>query len=265
MFHELRNTARVFNNLGIELPAESRDALALADAINAATQTNAATDLNQSIIDGNTTAENIGHKLQETALALVVAERIQEAAHATQDAVYRAFNTGIRDNADTLVKALRKPFDAAAHIITEAGRRFAPDANAGTVLAAGVEAAKAWEQLTEARNTMAQIRNARTIISDAQRDNTPNHLLYIAPTTDLGRIYQAEALFTRAGDAMHQLTHAGFTLRLNTAAEAKAMVDKAKTTAQRAAEQAAAAARAAREADPHSEVAIRRAIDKANA
>jgi len=265
MFYELRNATRVFAGLNIELPKESQAAAVLADAILNATTETAGADLNASILDGTTTIENIGDKLRETALAMLAAERIPAAAQATQGAVNGAFFAAIRANADSLIKALRKPFDQAARTITEAGRHFAPDANAGTILAAGVEAAAAWEQLDAARNLMAQIRNARVIIAEAERDNTPSHLLYIAPITDLGRIHLAEALYSSTGDALHRLTHEGFTLRLNTAAEAKAMVEAAKTTAQRATEQAQAAANAARLADSNSEVAIRRAMDKANA
>jgi len=265
MFYEIRNITRVFGNLGIELPKESQDAAALADAILNATTETAGADLNASILDGTTTIDNIGDKLRETAVAMLAAERIPAAAHATQSAVNGAFFTGIRTNADSLIKALRKPFDTAAKTITEAGRHFSPDANAGTVLAAGPAAAQAWEDLTAARNTATQVRNARVIIADAERDNTPNYLHYIAPVTDLGRIQLAEALWHSTGDALHHLTHEGFTLRLNTAAEAQSMVNTAKTTAQRAAEQADAAARAARLADTSSEVAIRKAMDAAAA
>lgn len=112
---------------------------------------------------------------------------------------------------------------------------------------------------------MAQIRNARVIIAEAERDNTAPHLHYIAPVTDLGMIHIAEAIWHSTGDALHRLTHEGFTLRLNTAAEAQAMVNAAKTTAQRAAERAQAAANAARLADTSSEPAIRRAMDAAAA
>ncbi|MCA4132967.1 hypothetical protein [Arthrobacter sp. M4] len=263
MFHEIRNVSRTFNNLGVNLPAESANALELADAILESTTESAGAALNQSIIDGETTIKNIADKLRETALAMLIAERIPQAAHATQDAVNRAFFAGIRNNADDLVKALRTPFDKAAATITQAGRHFAPNANPGTVLAAGADAAKAWENLDAARNTMIQIRNARTMIADAERDNIPKYLHYIEPTNDLARINHAEALFQSMGDPFHQLTYAGHKLRLNTAAEAKAMLTKATSAAHGAAQKAEDAARAARIADPHSEVNIRKALASA--
>ena len=76
MFYEIRNITRVFAGLGIELPKESQDAAALAEAILNATHEPAGADLNASILDGTTTIDNIADKLRETAVAMLAAERI---------------------------------------------------------------------------------------------------------------------------------------------------------------------------------------------
>lgn len=260
MFYNLRSTARTFTNLGIELPEPCTRALALADAISDATTTTAAADLADGITGGNVTPANVVKKLREAAQAMLIAERLPQAAQATESALTAAFHTGIRDNADQLVEQLREPFEAAAATITAAGRHFEPEANAATVLAAGVEAAAAWQDLTEARNTLAQIRNARTIIADIQRDNTHPALFYVAGPLTANGVWEVKNNWGGTGDFYHQLTHQGYTLSLNTCEDAQAIQQAAYTAEERQAAGTEAAARARREADPDSEPAIRKAM-----
>jgi len=260
MFYSIRSTARTFTNLGVELPAACTQALELADAITEATTTTAAADLNQGITDGTVTPANVVKKLREAAQAMLIAERLPQAAQATESALTLAFNQGIRANADDIIEQLREPFNAAAATITTAGRHFHPEANAATVLAAGVEAATAWQDLTEARNTLAQIRNARTILADLERDHTNPALFYVAGPLSTQDVWNVQSNWGGAGDFFHQVTHEGYSLSLNTSEEAQAIERAAQTAAEREAADKAAAARNKREADPHSEPAIRKAM-----
>lgn len=260
MFYNLRSTARTFTNLGIELPEPCTKALALADAITEATTTTAVADLNTGILDGDVTPANVVKKLQDAATATLVAERLPVAAQATESALTGVFHKGIRDAADDLIEQLREPFDAAAATVTAAGRHFEPEANAATVLSAGVEAAAAWQDLTEARNTLAQVRNARTIIADIQRDTTHPALFYVAGPLTANDVWEVKHNWGGTGDFYHQLTHQGYTLALNTSEEAKAIQYAAYSAAEREAADGEATARAIREADQNSEPAIRAAM-----
>lgn len=266
MFYNLHSTARTFTNLGIELPKACTQALELADAITEATTTTAAAELNNGITDGSITPANVVKKLREAAQAMLIAERLPQAAQATESALTAAFNAGIRDNAEDLIDQLSEPFNTAAATVTTAGRHFQPEANAATVLAAGVEAAAAWQDLTEARSTLAQIRNARAIIADLERDNTHPALFYIAGPLTAQDVWNVQSNWGGAGDFFHHLTHEGYSLNLNTSAEARAIEESAQATAEEQAATAAATARAARQADPNSEPALRKAmIDAARA
>ena len=260
MFYSLRSTARTFTTLGIELPTACTQALALADAITEATTTTAVADLNNGIAGGSVSPANVVKKLREAAQAMLIAERLPQAAQATESALTTAFNAGLRNNADQLIEQLREPFEAAAATITAAGRHFEPEANAATVLAAGVEAAAAWQDLTEARNTLARIRNARTIIADIQRDTTHPALFYVAGPLTAQDVWEVKNNWGGTGDFYHQLTHQGYTLSLNTSEEAQAIQHAAYTAEERQAAGTEAAARAIREADPASEPAIRKAM-----
>ncbi|MDQ0824305.1 hypothetical protein QFZ60_000478 [Arthrobacter sp. B2I5] len=245
MFAEIRRIDRTFAALSIDLPKECQDASALANAALAATNSPAVQDLHDGIISGTITPKNIAAKLTDSAISIMAAERIQTAAEGTQSAVNSIYFGAIRANADKLVAALRPAFDEAAAIIQTAGKHFAADANEREILNAGIEAVNAWHNLAAAKATMMQITNARAVIAEAERDNTSAYLHYITGQHTQAELWQAEAEYTGVGHGLHNLARAGFTLHLNTKAEAQKLADTARTQT----EQAQARAEAARIAE----------------
>ncbi|MEV4987672.1 hypothetical protein [Pseudarthrobacter sp. LMD1-1-1.1] len=245
MFAEIRRIDRTFAGLGIDLPKECQDASALANAALAATNTPAIQDLHDGILSGTITPKNIAAKLTDSAISIMAAERIHTAAEGTQSAVNDIYFSALKAHADKLVAALRPAFDEAAAIIQTAGKHFAADANERDILNAGMEAVNAWHNLAAAKATMMQITNARAVIAEAERDNTSPYLHYITGQHTQAELWQAEAEYTGVGHGLHNLARAGFTLHLNTKAEAQKLADTARTRT----EQAQARAEAARIAE----------------
>ncbi|MGY4544508.1 rubrerythrin [Arthrobacter sp. UYNi723] len=262
MFHEIRRIDRTFAALNIDLPKPCQDATALAAAALAATSTNPSAELNDGILAGTITAKNIGAKLTEAAVAVMAAERIHSTAEATQSAINTMYYGALRANADSLVEALRAPFSEAAKTINTAGQHFAHDANERTILNAGPEAVDAWRNLSTARSAMAEIRNARAIIAEAERDHSSPYLHYITGALNQAELWEAEAEYTGLGDGLHNLARAGYTLHLNTGTEAAALAKTAQTRTEKERDAAEAARIAETKAnDPLAfEVAARQAM-----
>lgn len=245
--HALNSDAltNTFASLHIDLPKECQDASALANAALAATNSPAVQDLHDGILAGTVTPKNIAAKLTESAIALMAAERIHTAPEGTQSAVNTLYFGALKTNADKLVAALRPAFNEAAAVIQTAGKHFDPDANERDILSAGMEAVEAWHNLAAAKVIMTQIINARATIADTERDHSPAYLHYISGNYTQAQLWQAEAEYTGVGHGLHNLARAGFTLHLNTKAEAQKLAETARTKT----EQQQAQAEAARIAD----------------
>lgn len=241
MFAEIRRIDRTFSGLGVDLPKACQDASALATAALSATTTPAVQDLHDGILAGTVTPKNIAAKLTESAIALMAAERTITAAEGTQSAINELYFGALKAHADQLVTALRPVFDEAAAVIQTAGKYFAAGATERDVLNAGIEAVQAWHNLAAANDTMTRIRNARAVIAEAERDNTPNYLHYITGNHTQAQLWQAEAEFTGIGNGLHNLARAGFTLHLNTKTEAQKLAQTARTKSEQEQAQAEAA------------------------
>lgn len=245
MFAEIRRIDRTFAGLGIDLPKDCQDASALANAALSATNTPAIQDLHDGILAGTITPKNIAAKLTESAISLMAAERIHTAAEGTQSAINTLYYGALKAHADALVTALRPAFDEAAAVIQTAGKHFAPDANERDILKAGMEAVEAWHNLAAAKVTLTQVINARATIAEVERDHSPAYLHYITGNHTQAQLWHAEAEYSGVGHGLHNLARAGFTLHLNTRAEAQKLAETARTKT----EQQQAQAEAARIAD----------------
>lgn len=241
MFAEIRRIDRTFAGLHIDLPKECQDASGLANAALAATNSPAVADLHDAILAGTITPKNIGAKLTESAIAIMAAERIFTAAEGTQSAINTLYFGALKAHADKLVIALRPAFDEAAAVIQTAGKHFAADANERDILNAGMEAVNAWHNLAAARTTMTQILNARATIAEAERDNISPYLHYVTGSHTQAQLWQAEAEYSGVGHGLHNLARAGFTLHLNTKAEAQKLAETARTRTEKEQAQAESA------------------------
>lgn len=132
MFAEIRRIDRTFAGLAIDLPKECQGASALANAALTATNSPAVQDLHDAILAGTITPKNIAAKLTDSAIALMAAERIINAAEGTQSAINTLYYGALKAHADQLVTALRPAFDEAAAVIQTAGKDSAPTPTSAT-------------------------------------------------------------------------------------------------------------------------------------
>jgi hypothetical protein len=92
-----------------------------------------------------------------------------------------------------------------------------------------MEAVTAWHYLAAAKTTMMPVINARAVIAEAERDHSPAYLHFITGNHTQAQLWHAEAEYTGVGHGPHNLARAGFTLRLNTKAEAQKLAETART------------------------------------
>lgn len=125
-----------------------------------------------------------------------------------------------------------------------------------------MEAVEAWHNLAAAKVTLTQVTNARATIAEVERDHSPAYLHYITGNHTQAQLWHAEAEYSGVGHGLHNLARAGFTLRLNTKAEAQKLAETArtKTEQQQAQADAARIADSKRDSSLAFEVAARAAL-----
>ncbi|GAA1783538.1 MAG: hypothetical protein LCH77_09760 [Actinobacteria bacterium] len=213
-----RNVARSLRDAGLTLPKESQAALDALTALAAARDADPAAEAVAAA--GSITARNAAARLSELATALTVKDHAATAFTTLEQPLARRFFDGLRDAGDDLITAMRPRFDTAAAVVHTAGRYFPPGASKSAVLDAGDQAVTAYRDLDAALDTLARIRNARVILGDLSGQPEQHVSWFIAKAADAAALDNAARLFTAPGNAFHNLAHGGYTLRLNTRAEA---------------------------------------------
>ena len=118
------------------------------------------------------------------------------------------------------------------------GRRRPPGVSDRDLIAAGSKAVAANEGLAAALDTLNAIRTLRIDVADCAHESEQDVTWWINGARDMQHLAQAMWAYNGAGNAFHALAHAGFTLRMNTAAEAAKVAAGAQATTD--AEEAAA-------------------------
>ena len=114
----------------------------------------------------------------------------------------------------------------------DAAAQFNPDATAEEILAAGPEATAAWAQLEHHRAVLDGINRIAAALAFQFGYGPIDHRVagYLAGVDHAGHLADADRLFPQAtgtGGLWHRLAAAGYKLKLNTAAEAKALIANA--------------------------------------
>lgn len=233
---------------GVTLDETATEALAVIKAAQAARDAQPMNDLRARYAAGEVTSDNAEGLIIEAAVLAAGADRIRQAAAEMEGAASGTLRRWVGANADRIVKELRPAFDKAAAHVAVAGRHFPPGATPAQLVAAGSDAVAAHEGLDAALSTLDTLRTLRVDVADCAGNTEQDVTWWITPTPThpLDREAQdnAERLFKGAGNAFHALAHAGFTLRMNTTAEAAKVAAGARaiTDAREAAEREAAAA-----------------------
>lgn len=212
-------------HFGATLPKSVADARRILAEARKAAAVQPLDDLGEQYAAGSVTAANVSKMLHATAGALAARDNLHAALTQIENGCHRTMRDGIRDNGEKILKALRPAFDNAATIVQTAGRYFGSDPTAEQIMAGGVAAVAAHEQLADALHTLTRIRNLRVNLADcgygapdhAEQDTT----WWIARAADSETLDAARRAYIAPGHAFHNLAAAGFTLRMNTPAEAE--------------------------------------------
>lgn len=244
---ELVSLCNQLESLGVEPPGEARRALDVHAALMEAAAQSPSGDLREALADGTLTAASAPKLLWEAARN----ETARQSAHALSrdlnHPIRSAVTSALAEDSGKIIDQLRRPFTVAAEAMHKAGQHLAPDATDAGVLAAGRDAAELWQQLAEHCAVLDSIMGARFAL-DALTGGQPSPTAagYIADAPDAEALDHAARLFDGAGPGLagplpptvggrwHRLTHAGYTLRLNSRGEAAQVAAAASASTARA-------------------------------
>lgn len=217
---------------GATMPKTVTNARATLAAAKEAAAHQPLSDLAAEYQSGKVTAANVGARMTAAGNALAVVDHIRQVLSTIENGVTGTIRAAIRSDAEKILTALRPAFDQAATVVQTAGTHFGSSATADQILAGGVPAVLASQQLSEALNTLTQIRALRIALADCgygSPDNDAQDVTWwIAEAEDSTALTTARRAYTAPGDAFHNLAALGFTLRMNTSQEAARVAAGAK-------------------------------------
>lgn len=238
---ELDLTVRYLDDLtalNVTLPTKS---VAAADAYREALRVaslSPAADLAAGILGGIITADTIGEHVSTGALELAAKAHAHELVRNLGTTFNRAIRDGLREDAERIITELRATFDPAAKAIMDAALHFGPGTTAADVITAKPDVVKRYNSISSHGVTLDAVRRAYlTLLTDVTRDR-PDEIaaLFVTDADDLNALEETY----RDREPWLSLAHHGYTLRLNTPAEAERVVAAAhaKEQARLAAEKA---------------------------
>lgn len=233
-------------SFGVKLDPAVAEAMAVIEEARDVRNARPLEDLASKYARGEVTSRNTREQIIEAATLAAGSERIHLAAAQIENAACGTLRAWVKKNSDQIVDQLRLAFDQRAAHVAVAAHYFPPDATPAQLVAAGAAAVEAHEGLDATLSTLNTLRSLRVEVADCagfgadEQDAT----WWIAGARDAASLEHARRLFHGVGNAFHALAHAGFTLRMNTTAEAAKVAAGARaiTDAREAAEREAAAA-----------------------
>jgi hypothetical protein len=238
---------------GVALPPSAQTALDTLAALQAEASRDVVAEALAAAISTPLTPKNAGKRVQELATALTARTRAVEAAQHYERAVLDQFRDAIVAHTDDLIIAMRPYFDAAAKVVQEAGALIDPDRPPTT--SDGLHVLEVAQALDDAQRRLSVVQTARIRVCEMGGYAEPDASWFIAEAADSDALALAR-MWKKRGD-WHRLARAGFTLRLNTPAEAAAVVSNAAANAN-AAEKAKQRARVQANRDPLRDAAYSR-------
>lgn len=216
-------------HFGATLPKAALDARATLTEARLTAAHQPLSDLEAEYAAGQITADNVAAKIIEAASQLAAREHKQQALNAVENGCNRTIRLALRDAGDRILKSLTKPFNEAAAIVQTAGSYFGSDPTPEQIVAGGVPALAAHEKLADALQTLTRIRSLRVALADCGYDGTEQDVTWwISEARDVAALEYATRVYTAPGHAFHNLAAAGFTLRLNTPADAERVASGAR-------------------------------------
>lgn len=229
---------------GVPLPPAAQTAIDTLAALEGEGSRDVVAEAIEAAANSPLTPKNAGKRVQDLAAALTARDRAAEAARHYERAVLDEFRLAIVASSDELVVAMRPYFDEAAKVVQEAGAIIDPDRPPTTN--DDLHALELVQALDEAQRRLFVAQSTRLRVAEMSGFAEADASWFIEAAADLEQLRLAR-MWKKRG--WHRLTRAGFTLRLNTPAEAAAVVDRA-TGVSAAAEEAKQRARVNANRDP---------------
>lgn len=175
--------------------------------------------------NGEITKANAAKRVNDAAQRRSVREHAVQIARETELSFSRLASRELVAAADTLIAALQPTFDAAIDGIRTAARYFTADATEAAILAAGPDAAAAWQQLGSHRGTADLIFHVRmTLARSRYGPAEPPAALFLASAADLDVAANTFGDDRGPGGRWHRLIDAGVDLHLTTADDAQTLL-----------------------------------------
>lgn len=271
MTRKLESLARKLTDLDLAIPDDAEALLALRAAVTEASLAlNPLATLEDDIAAGNITAADAADRIHKAAAALAAKEKATQVAQQLEPLLDRQGARWMVANGDDLIDLLRPTFDQAINDMRGIVDTLGPTPNDQAVLAAGPAAATAWQHRMTTIRRLDHIVRCVMILEDAGYrtfDRVPG-ARYVTDVPDADTLDNLHKYI--GGAHFGEGIAAGLTYRLNTTAEAEAVIAQARavTAAEHAAAQAQRDAlieqrRQAREVERAEDIAAIKRLTKA--
>jgi hypothetical protein len=208
--------------LGVTLPTSTANARDIYFEALRATKFDPATDIMAAIEAGTVTPENVAELVQQAARDLGAQAHASQIVRDLHRTLNRAMRDGLRGEAGRIRRELRAVFDPAAAAITKAAQHFGPGTRAEDVINAKPEVVKMWREASAHTRTLDDVTAAyRALVLNVLAEQPEQIVsLFVDKPADIDH---AAELY-RGNGSWLALAHAGFKLRLNSPADAQAVM-----------------------------------------
>lgn len=215
-------------NLGVTIPDATARARDVYDAAVLTASAHPSDDLKAQLEAGTVTPDNVGELVYKAAADLTAKQNAHQIVRDLQLTLNKAMRQGLRDNEHRIVADLRATFKPAADGITKAAQHFGPGTTSDQVISAPAEVIAAWNATASQAATLDTVSAAyRSLLNDVTNElPTGEDMVSLFVTGKTVNLDHAASLY-RGPDKWLALAHAGFKLRLNSPAEARAVVASA--------------------------------------
>jgi hypothetical protein len=222
----LDRLAALLDDLDAQLPADVAAVQELRGAVAGIVHDKPGANLAADIVAGAIDARTIRQRVIEAAHDVIAHDAAARIAQDLDPIIDRRERTALAANGDAIVAAVRPRFDDAIAALVafheHFGRTWSGDTTAETVLAAGPEGAALWHRQQTALATLDNIARVARTLQAARYWGEPEVAWYLPTLANQADLSAAVAAFSQGWPAF---IAAGFTPRLNTADEARALVD----------------------------------------
>lgn len=205
-------------HFGITPPADLTAAVAIRSAAVAAAATHPMGDLEADLLDGKVKPKDVAARVHKAALELTATDNAHRIVANLDDTFKRILRRAARAGAEEIIATLKPIFADRVTTLTASADIIGYTQTPEAILNLGPAAATAWQQMRDAVSDLDRIHRIRVALGNAGYGDGRDPVWYIATLTATRTLEDAQAAFSK--DKVAGLAAAGFTLRLNTLAEA---------------------------------------------